>query len=127
LVLRSNKQWKYIVCRDDQRLNRIVEMAAKLKLTIPFPIIVRELPLRSINIKSVLVDDIDDVLEYMIGKKIDYATTSCEVEEITEQEQISDEEIDNYSKFSDREKQIIKEEYAKHPKGFYPNPRCALY
>lgn len=40
---------------------------------------------------------------------------------------ITDEELDTFSKFSDYEKNIIKEEYSKHPKGFFPNPRCALY
>lgn len=79
LVLRSNKEWKYIVCKDRQRVNVIEETAGKLNLTIPFPITVKELPLRSTHIESVLIDDIEDVLEYIIGKKVDYATTSCEI------------------------------------------------
>lgn len=40
---------------------------------------------------------------------------------------ITDEEIDEYGSFSEHEKEIIKEQYAKHKKGTFPNPRCALY
>lgn len=44
-----------------------------------------------------------------------------------EQGHITDEELDVYGKFTDREKQIIKEQYSQHDKGFFTNPRCALY
>ncbi|MPQ32455.1 replicase [Clostridium estertheticum] len=80
LVKKSNKEWQYIICKDEQRVQIIMETAKWLKLDIPFPIIIKELPLRSIHIESVLVDDLDDVLESIIGKRIDYATTSCEIE-----------------------------------------------
>jgi len=79
LVKRSSKERKYIVCKDQQRVRVIEETAKRLRLFIPFPITVAELPLRGVYINSVLVDDIEDVLEYVIGKKIDFATTSCEV------------------------------------------------
>ncbi len=80
LVKISNSEWKYIVCKDQQRLNVIKKVASDLNLDIPYPITVSELPLRSKHIESVLVDDIEDVLEYIIKKPIDIATTSCEIE-----------------------------------------------
>ena len=40
---------------------------------------------------------------------------------------ITDEEIDSYGKFSEHEKKIIKEQYARYKKGTFPNPICALY
>lgn len=82
LVKKSNSEWKYIVCRDQQRLDVIEKVASDLNLVIPYPITVDELPLRSKHIESVLVDDIEDILEYIIQKPIDIATTSCEVEEL---------------------------------------------
>lgn len=39
---------------------------------------------------------------------------------------ITDEEINAFGEFSDYEKNIIKEQYSKYPKGFFPNPICAL-
>jgi hypothetical protein len=47
--------------------------------------------------------------------------------EIIEYGSITDEEIDKWGKFSDSEKIIIKNMYAKFPKGFFKNPYCALY
>ena len=43
LVKISNREWKYIVCRDTQRVDVIVETANKLGLDIPFPITIKEL------------------------------------------------------------------------------------
>lgn len=40
---------------------------------------------------------------------------------------ITDEEIDTFGKFTNGQKEIIKTMYARHPKGFFPNPMCALY
>ncbi|MGN2371913.1 ASCH/PUA domain-containing protein [Clostridium cagae] len=47
--------------------------------------------------------------------------------EYKEMGNITDEEIEAFGKFSDYEKVIIKEQYSKYPKGFFPNPMCALY
>ena len=79
LVRRSNKEWKYIICKDEQRLKIIVETSEKLGLDIPWPITIRELPLRSPYIKRVLMDDLDSILEAIVGKPIDLASTSCQV------------------------------------------------
>lgn len=82
LIRIANKEWLYIICKDRQRVDVIVKKAEELGLDIPFPITAKELPLRSPHIKSVLVDDIEDVLEYIIQKKIDFATTSCEINNV---------------------------------------------
>lgn len=79
LIRKSNKEWKYIICRDRERLKQIVSMADKMNLNIPFPITAKELPLRGRYIDKVLVDDINDVMEYLVGKPISVATTSCKI------------------------------------------------
>lgn len=82
LVKKSNEEWKYIICKDRQRVKVIIKTVENLRLDIPFPITVEELPLRSPYIKSVLIDDIEDVIEHIIRKRIDFATTSCGIEEL---------------------------------------------
>ncbi len=47
--------------------------------------------------------------------------------EYKEMGSITYEEIDAFGKFTDEQKKIIKEQYSKYPKGFFPNPMCALY
>lgn len=47
--------------------------------------------------------------------------------EYIEKGTITDEEINAFGKFTNEQKEIIKKEYAKYPKGFFPNPMCALY
>lgn len=83
LVKMSNKEWKHIVCKDTQRVDVIVDVANKLGLDIPYPITIRELPIsQGSYVKSVLIDDIEDILQYIIGCWVDYATTSCEIEKL---------------------------------------------
>nr|WP_302596961.1 hypothetical protein [uncultured Cellulosilyticum sp.] len=50
-----------------------------MKIDIPYPITVNELPVRSRFIEEVLIDDIEDVLYRIIGKHIATATTSCKI------------------------------------------------
>lgn len=66
LIRLSHDKWQYIVCKDGQRVDNIVRLADKMNLDIPYPITIRELPLRSKYIKSVLVDDLEDVLKTAI-------------------------------------------------------------
>lgn len=80
LIKKSNKEWKYIVCADRKRVEFIADMAREMGLDIPYPIAIRELPLSQGSfIESILINDIEDVLQYLIGKKVDYITTSCEI------------------------------------------------
>ena len=56
LVKMSNREWKYIVCKDIQRVDVIIDIANKLGLDIPYPITIRELPIsQGSYIKSVLI------------------------------------------------------------------------
>lgn len=83
LIKISNREWKYIVCLDRDRVGNIVNMANKMGLDIPFPLTVRELPLKyGQRIDSVLIDDVEDVLQSLINRKVDYVTTSCKIEEM---------------------------------------------
>lgn len=89
LVKMSNREWKYIVCKDTQRVDVIIDIANKLGLDIPYPITIRELPIsQGSYIKSVLIDDVEDILPYIIGRRVDYATTSCEIEDLKEQDDL---------------------------------------
>lgn len=61
----------YIVTTDRQRALYIAKMAQKLGLKIPFPITIRELPVRPYSfINEVLIDDADQVLACLVGTKI---------------------------------------------------------
>lgn len=46
---------------------------------------------------------------------------------VTEYGGITDEEIDAFGKFTVEQKEFIKKQYVKYPKGTFPNPMCALY
>lgn len=79
LIKESNEKWRYIVCANHQRAENISNLAQKMGLDIPYPITVGELPIRSPFIKQVLIDDVEDVLETIVGKPIDTCTTSCDI------------------------------------------------
>lgn len=81
LIKLSNEKWYYIICTTRQRAEYLVNQAEKIGLDIPFPITVAELPLKSSYIRGVIIDDVDDVLQMLIGKPpIVQSITSCEVE-----------------------------------------------
>ena len=74
LVKKSAANQIYIVCATRGSALRIAEMARELGYNIPFPITLRELPIRSRNINEVYVDDADILLEYFVGRHIKEAT-----------------------------------------------------
>lgn len=80
LIKESNEKWLYIVCANHLRAEYINRLAMKLDIDIPHPITVSELPIRSPFIDKVLIDDVEDVLECIIGKQVETCTTSCEVD-----------------------------------------------
>ena len=80
LIKKSNKEWKYIICANKRRVNNIVKTADEMGLNIPYPITISELPLsKGQKMDGVLIDDIEDILQYLIGKRVDYVTTLCEI------------------------------------------------
>ena len=75
-----------IICSSHASKSYILNKAKEMGLTIPEPIDVRkcDMPylLRGLNINSncgVLVDDLECVLQYLLGEQVMFATTSCEV------------------------------------------------
>jgi hypothetical protein len=82
LIKIASEEHLYIVCADRSRVEYIAGLARQMELDIPFPISVSELPLRSPNIKQVLVDDIEDVLSSLINKPVYQATSSLELKSL---------------------------------------------
>lgn len=70
MVRESSKRQVYIVCANDTVVTEIMATAKELNLQIPFPIVAKELPIRSQFIESVIVFDMEAVLEEFIGKTI---------------------------------------------------------
>lgn len=81
LIKQSHKTGHYIVCSSHSKAQHISQLARHLKLDIPYPVSVSDLPLYSLFIKEVLVDDIEDLLSVIIKKPIAMATTSYALEE----------------------------------------------
>ena len=70
LIKMSAERNIYIVCADRQRALNIAAMARELGYQIPFPITLMELPIHSRFIQEVFVDDVDVVLERIIGRRV---------------------------------------------------------
>jgi hypothetical protein len=82
LIKESSSTWTYIICADSNRARFISRLANDLKINIPYPITASELPLQGIYLKEVLVDDLEDVLSFLIGKEVKHATSSHELKVI---------------------------------------------
>ena len=80
LIQESHDKWEYILCADRKRLDVVTQMAKYMDLDIPFPITVRELPLRAM--KNLLVDDLEAVLFMVTGANVLMASTSFKFEEM---------------------------------------------
>lgn len=70
LIKQSSKEWKYILCLDKARANLIIRIAKEMGLDIPFPIMVKDLPIRGRDIKEILIDDFEDVLQVLVGANV---------------------------------------------------------
>ncbi|PHA62885.1 hypothetical protein [Bacillus wiedmannii] len=81
LIKRASKENLYIVCATKQRAKYVVDKARTMGLDIPFPITISELPLNR-YMKEVLVDDSEDVLSALIGRKVVGASTSLELKSL---------------------------------------------
>lgn len=78
LIKISSETGKYIVCADRDRAWFIARIARDLRLKIPHPVTIREFVLKKPFVAEVLVDDVLDVLEAIIGKRISHATTRAQ-------------------------------------------------
>lgn len=81
LIKRSHEEWLYILCANRTMARLIFEQAIDMELDIPFPLILDDLPLRG-NITGVLVDEVELVLERMIGKNVDGISSSMTFREL---------------------------------------------
>lgn len=79
LIKRSAETNTYILTVNRERALMLSRAAQDLKLDIPFPITVNEVPLRGSFIRKVLIDDVEDVLRKFIGLEIEAMSTSCEL------------------------------------------------
>jgi hypothetical protein len=66
----------------------------------------------------------EEISQFISTNKLDQSTIKIE---IVKMGSITDTELNNWEAFTEYQKSIIKEEYSKHPDGFFPNPFCALY
>ena len=82
LIKMSSRENKHIVCNYADEKIRIGRMAKRMGMEIPKVILPHELPLKGMRVESVLVDNVECVLEQLLGAKVDYVTTSCEVHKI---------------------------------------------
>lgn len=81
LIKRASEEFLYIVTVDRHRAHHIAQLARQMELDIPLPVTVQELPLKG-YIKEVLVDDAEDVLTALIGRRVLMASTSMELKKL---------------------------------------------
>jgi len=70
LIEESHKDGGYIVCISKRECSRIISVANKMNLTIPFPMTYQELldeDFYSDNIKSLHIDNVEYFLRYVCG------------------------------------------------------------
>lgn len=93
LIKRAHEKQLYILCANRHMAEYVFDQANEMKLDIPFPVTVDDLPLRNLHNKEVLVDEAEMVLEQLIGKRIAGMSTSMKMNEfytIEEQKELSD-------------------------------------
>lgn len=81
LVKLSNTTGKPIMCMDGGTCETIKQVADDLGLSIPEPFSVQSesAKYRSDMKNGILIDEIDFVLESILGLKVDYVTTSSQI------------------------------------------------
>lgn len=81
LVKISSHTGQRILCANSKRARLIEDTAKELGLDIPQPLAPGE-NTKGMERESILVDDIEDVLQAYTNARIDYATVSCELEKV---------------------------------------------
>lgn len=84
LVKRSAKMQYPILCCSELQAEYVKDIAIKLNLKIPEPIVIKKSNLdnafRGRKLKQkYLIDDVDVFLSYLLGESIECVTTSCKV------------------------------------------------
>lgn len=84
LIKLSAETGQYILVADFERARSVADLARKLKLKIPYPVTILEAQkygFQDTFIRTILVDDADDVLQRILGVQIAAMTlTKDEVE-----------------------------------------------
>lgn len=70
IIKEAHEKNLYILCANDTRRRTIVRQADMLGMSVPHPLIPNDLPLRSHYIKHVVIDDIESVMQMLVGKPI---------------------------------------------------------
>jgi hypothetical protein len=83
----------YIVCATRDRVRNVANMAKDMGLDIPYPISVEELPLRGYT-NEVLVDDVEDLLSRLIGKRIVGMSTSYKLKDFSKKNSVGNLTVD---------------------------------
>lgn len=78
LIRKASAENLYIVCASKERVRYVADLARRMEVDIPFPISLSEIPLRGC-MRNVLVDDVEDVLSALIGRRVVGASTSMEL------------------------------------------------
>ena len=83
LVRKASKENLYIVCATNTIAEVIYQTAKQLNLIIPYPITAGELPLNpGGSIKKILVDDVELVLQVLLGYPVDMVSTSLKMKNL---------------------------------------------
>ena len=82
LIKRASEEHLYILCPNKNMSRVIANQAKDMGLDIPYPITVDDLPLHSTHIDEILIDEVEMVLQQLIGKRIAGMSTSYRMEEL---------------------------------------------
>lgn len=82
LIKRANAENLYILCANKSIANMIFNQAKDMGLDIPYPITIHDLPLNGSQIEEVLIDEVEMVLQQLIGKRVVEMSTSYQLKEL---------------------------------------------
>src|SRR5690625_774571 len=82
LIKRASKDNLYILCANRNMAQAVANRAEEMKVDIPFPITVSELPLQGYNIDEILIDEVEMVLQQLIGKRVVGMSTSYKLRDM---------------------------------------------
>ncbi|GAF63658.1 hypothetical protein BTS2_0549 [Bacillus sp. TS-2] len=81
LIKKASEEKIYILCANKTMARMIFRQAQDMELEIPFPVTVSELPLRGF-MNEILIDEVEMVLNELIGKRVIGMSSSMEFEEL---------------------------------------------
>lgn len=82
LIKRAHEEQLYILCPNETMARIIFNQSQDMGLNIPYPITIADLPLRSKYIDRVLIDEVEMVLQQLVGVKVEAMSTSYKLNEL---------------------------------------------